>query len=258
MTNQTNDSFIYSAYAQSVSAAFNNTFLSDAPSAALGVTGGKVSHSKRNISFSLGSAGFLKIGSAAASVSGERVGDHFVSQATARVENFNFSDMVTADLLVATVTSRYPVAHNETRKALAAPDYLPSHFSIDGSEVKGLKINGQELDLVLDDPDGKEEFVVANTAAHRVYVYKGFKTPIRLERFGHISFGSKLKYGGKVILTTFQIDLDNNGHILRVPQPQADAPQAFEFHADGTDGGGNVSGVMACSNGKNGYPSPHG
>ena len=243
MANQNNNSFIYSAYAQSISAVFNDIFLEDGPSAALPVTGGRIIHSKKNIHFPLGT-GFLQIGNASAFVRGSRVGSHFVSVATATVEHFNFSDVVTADLMVATVTSRYPVVSAPT-ESVAAADYLPSHFSIEGSKINGLKINGGEtLNLVLDDPDGMKEFMLTNTRATQVYVYKGFQKPIPLEKFGQISFGSKLQYGGKVILTTFQIDLGTTGQTTDDLQPLDNQP-------DNT-GGNTVTGPTSCSNGKNG------
>jgi len=237
--------FIYSAYAQSIGATLEKptkTFLTDGPGASLPITGGYISHTKEALHFAVGAAEIVRVGRASATVLGEERDDHFVSSAIATVEKLNILDIVTADRVVAKVTSLFPKRLEDvdtSRKGfrrnpafLSDPegDYHPAHFFISGSHFDNLKINGVCYDCKLESPEEEEAgFMVMNSESKRELIFKGEhhqKIPIRL--FGTVHLGEKFKYGGKVVLSMIRVELG--------------CPQS-----------GSVSAANASANGKNGY-----
>ncbi len=228
MRKQETERFIYSAYAQSIGATLDSplpAFLDDAPSAALPITGGQVAHAKEGIRLNLGTAEIIKVGRASARVLGERSGEFYLSLATATLEKLNILDVVTADRVVAKVTSLYPVRRGSDRpprrpalqSVLASlegkgdgreeeGDLHPAKFFISGSHFDNLKIDGKPYDCVLDQPEHEEGFMVRNTQATWTSIFKDCG-PIHIEQFGTIHLGEKYMYGGKVILNMFRVEL---------------------------------------------------
>ena len=80
--------YTYSTYANSVGALLHEplkAFLSDAPSAALPVTGGLVSQTKENIRFNVASTDVIRVGRASSTVFGELQKNQFISMASSTV-----------------------------------------------------------------------------------------------------------------------------------------------------------------------------
>jgi hypothetical protein len=222
--------FIYSAYANSISAVHTKpmaAFMTDAPSAALGVSGGLVSQTKENLTFNLGTAEIIRVGRASAKVLGERTDDgkqeYYISVATATVEKLNILDVVTADRVVAKVTSVFPVNQQYEAKDTSLH---PAKFSISGSHFDNFKINGEPYNCVLNDGEKEPSFQVKNGELRQTYIFTEKHRQIYVEQFGMIHMGEKYMYGGRVILSMFRIDL-------------------------GCPDGGCQTGPVACTNGRN-------
>ncbi len=217
-------------------------FLTDAPGASLPITGGHISQTKEALHFTIGTAEILRVGRATATVLGEERDDYFISSAIATVEKLNILNIVTADRVVAKVTSAFPKKPKDgdatsqgfrPSRIFEAPvpegNYHPSHFFVSGSHFDNLKIDGKPYDCEFERPEDEAGFMVMNTESTRELIFKGEhhqKVPIR--QFGMVHLGEKFKYGGKVILSMIRVELG--------------CPQ---------DGSASVA--NACANGKNGY-----
>jgi len=221
--------FIYSAYAQSIGGIVHKplkAFLSDAPGVALPVTGGVFSQTKENVYFKADGREIFRVGRASASVLGERRDDHYLTAATAVVEKLNILDILTADRVVAKVTSLYPVIE-PTGRDQEEGGMHPAHFFISGSHFDNLKIDGKPYECLLDPPEREEGFMVKSGEATRTPIFKEECRQIHIHQFGTIHLGEKFMYGEKVILSMFRIEL-------------------------GCPNEGPIPGPTACSNGKNG------
>jgi len=198
--------FIYSAYAQSIGGVLSKpltTFLTDGPSASLPVIGGLVAHEKEDVRFKIGSAEVLRVGRAAASVSGQTSTQGFLSVATATVEKLNILDVVTADRVVAKVTSLY--------------SGRSSKFFISGSHFENLRIDGKpfECDYRCEETNSFDavlsarELVVSRPWKCKFSDCEGKENDscqIYVEQFGTIHLGEKIIYGDKVILSMIRIE----------------------------------------------------
>jgi len=204
--------YTYSTYAHSVGALLHEpskAFLSDAPSAALPPTGGRISHTKENIRFNLSPTQTLTVGRASSVVSGELDNGQFTSVATCTVEQLNIRDLITADAIVGKVTSLFPAT--PAQKTGLDPALHPAKFYTSGSYFKNLKIDGKPHTLTpnpkYSDPDG---FSIPK--ADRVPMERLFGVPaqeIYIPQFGTIYLGEVVIYGSKIILTMLRVELDS-------------------------------------------------
>ncbi len=218
------DQFIYSAYAHSIGAIHRRPIaasLTDAPSAALPISGGLISRVQDDIRFNIGTSEVISVKRASAKVSGERHDSHYVSHATATVEKLNILDVVTADRVVARVTSVFPA---DPKEELDRSDFHPSSFFISGSYFDNLKIDGKSYDCQREEEETSDGFKIRRDEASRGYIFEESCCAIPVEQFGVIYLGEIFKYGGKMILSMFRVEL-------------------------GCPNSGTVSGPVACTNG---------
>jgi hypothetical protein len=198
--------FIFSAYANSAGAAATEplkAFFSDAPCAALPVTGGLISQVKENMEFRIGAARILSIGRATSTVLGESRGGEHVSLATSTVEKLNILDVVTADAVVSRVTSVYPATwQNDDR------DVHPARFYVAGSHFDNLKVDGR---LIQGDAESRfkpdDGFAVNRNEAGREFLFSHPCREIFIPEFGTIHLGEVDIYSAKIILTMLRVEL---------------------------------------------------
>lgn len=224
MQNTDSKRFIFSAYANSVSAVIHEpvkAFLSDAPCAAIPVTGGLISQSRENISFRIESQEVLRVGRASATVLAERRKDHYVTLATSTVENLNILDVITADAVVSRITSVYPADNQGT-------GLRQSRFYFAGPHFHNLKIGGELIDATMlerptddktgddkggDDKGGddkrgnsKDGFLISDLGfSHGSLFSKKFRD---IPQFGTIHIGKfDVLYNAKIVLTMLRVEL---------------------------------------------------
>ncbi len=223
--------FVYSAYAQSIGAILHKplpAFLTDGPSAALPISGGLISRVQEDIHFNIGTSEIMRVKRASAKVSGERADGYYISLATATIERLNILDVVTADRVVAKVTSLFPV---DPKEDLERGDSYPSRFFISGSYFDNLKIDGKPYDCPREEKETPNGFRIKRGEASRGHIFDESCRAIPVEQFGIIYLGEIFKYGGKVILSMFRAEL-------------------------GCPDGGTVPGPTACTNGSKGLKTP--
>ncbi len=198
------DRFIYSAYAHSIGVALDKplkTFLTDAPSVALPVTGGFMAQAKETTHFHIDSAHIVSAGRTSASVLGERRDDHYVSMATATVEKLNILDMITADRIVVKVTSVYPVDKRDQGVS------HPASFDISGSHFDNLRIDGTYKDCAMPAKETPGPFSASNIEGGVEPIFGKDHCGIHIPQFGIIHLGERFMYAGKVILSMLRVEL---------------------------------------------------
>jgi hypothetical protein len=200
--------FIFSAYANTVSAVLQQpakAFLSDAPTAAIPITGGLSSHSKENISLRIESHEVLRAGRVSATVLAEQRGDQYVTLATTTVERLNILDVITADAVVSRVTAVYPAGDNRQ----ANPKLHKARFYLIGSHIDSLKIAGDPEDLEMKSPyASKDGFLIDNSPELKHGSLFGQDSAGKtVSQFGTIHFGDVDIYSAKVVLTMLRVEL---------------------------------------------------
>lgn len=244
MNNVQKHKYTYSTYANSVGALVDQplkAFLSDAPSAALPVTGGLISQTKENIRFNVGSAEIMRVGRASSTVFGELRGEpgneHFLSMASSTVENLNILDIITADAIVSKVTSVSPPPPGQLEGC--GPDSHPAQFYTGGSHFENLKINGTPYNFAANPEfSGGDGFQIKKSGVRRERLFmacpKAIDCPkkdfvsslllpasgkpwvtapdesdgyIHIPQFGAIHLGEVVIYGSKIILTMLRVEL---------------------------------------------------
>ncbi len=209
MSKTETDVFIFSAGANAMGGTIekpSKAFLTDTPSAALPVTGGLLSQTKEGIAFKIETLEILRIGRASATVLGEKRGDHFITLATATVENLNILDVITADRIVSRVTSIYPAG--KKGEELLEKGWAPSEFCFAGSHFDNLRIDGKHYDCR---PAHPKEAVASERAGHcRVKKADYLNTEcqvVPVHEFGTVHLGDLVIYGGRATLTMLRIEL---------------------------------------------------
>lgn len=190
--------FIYSAYATSIGAALykpSTAFLTDGPSAALPTTGGLICSVQEDVRFAIGSSEIIRVRRASAKVSGQKSDHHYISQATATVEKLNILNVLTADRVVAKVTSVYSTGNESSR------------FFLSGSHFDNLKIDGKFYDCQLEREETQDGFMLEKACHSCSHIFKSNYQRIQVEQFGAIHLGEIFQYGGKVILNMFRAEL---------------------------------------------------
>lgn len=211
MQNTNDKRFIFSAYANTVSAVLQEpakAFLSDAPSAAIPTTGGLSSHSKENISLMIESHEVLRAGRISATVLAEQRGDNYVTLATSTVEDLNILDVITADVVVSRIVSVFP-ADGSRPKGCATDDHK-ALFHLARSRFENLKIDGKLRQCELDSKFGKEAgFFIKQCEEEPVRgsLFAEGCTEFQIQHFGAIRVGQIDAYSGKVVLTMLRIEL---------------------------------------------------
>jgi hypothetical protein len=216
----TNDKrFIFSAYTNSVGAVIHQpvkAFLSDAPCAAIPVTGGLISQSREKISFGVGAQEILRVGRASATVLGERRGDHYVTLATTTVEDLNILDIIKADALVSRVTAVFP-ADGKRLEGCGANDHK-ALFHLTGSRFENLKIDQELIDCKLNPEFPKKDddfftrgkdggFFIKECGAQHASLFAAGCQSKPIAQFGTIRLGQVDATGGKVTLTLLEVKL---------------------------------------------------
>lgn len=218
MQNLENKRFLYSAYSNSIGAVVQEPWqasLLEVPSAAIPVTGGHISHTKEDISFSVGSFELVKIGRASATVLGHKTGSDYSSVSIAKVEKLNILDVITADVIVSRVTSVYPVQpldreNDKKRAPKNQPDdgFHKATFHLGGSHFENLKIDGKLIDCKIDpDPTICQGFKIKKGEANHRSLFGEACQEIQIPQFGTIYLGELDTYGAKVILTMLRVEL---------------------------------------------------
>jgi hypothetical protein len=201
--------FIFSAYANTVSAVLQQpakAFLSDAPSAAIPITGGLSSHSKENTSLRIESHEVLRTGRVSASVVAEQRGNSYVTLATSTVEALNILDVITADAVVSRIVSVFP-ADGDRPEGCGSDDHK-AMFHLARSRFENLKIDGKLIGCELNPTFANEDgfFIKECVVQHDSLFARGCRE-FKIPHFGAIRIGQVDSYGGKVVLTMLRVEL---------------------------------------------------
>ncbi|MBV8571983.1 MAG: hypothetical protein JO319_15300 [Acidobacteriaceae bacterium] len=173
------------------------------------------------------------MGRASARVQGELRGSQYLTVATSTIEKLNILDVITADLIVARVTSIYPVGGYQEA---AKPDANhPSQFYLTGSYFANLNIEGIPKLLNIDPVVVTNPFQVPQTATQRTFAFRDASTPntpmpdpfMTISQFGTIYAGEIDIFGSRVTLTMLRLCL-------------------------GSPDSGNVAVATCCTNGHEG------
>jgi hypothetical protein len=201
--------YIFSAYSNSVGATLHKplkAFLSDAPCAALPITGGLISQVKEHIEFTVNSLAILRVGRASATVLGERRKHHYVSLATSTVDKLNILDVITADAIVSRVTSVYPVV--KTPEGGEAVQVREPRYYLAGSHFDNLKLDGKPIQYEREPSFQSENgFSIQTTEVRRSGLFINPPHEISVAQFGSVHLGEVNIYGGKIILTMLRVEL---------------------------------------------------
>ena len=209
MQNENAQQFIFSAYANTVSAVLQQpakAFLSDAPSAAIPTIGGLSSHSKDNTSLMIESHEVLRTGRVSASVMAEQRGNNFLTLATSTVEALNILDVVTADAVVSRIVSVFPADGN--RPEGCDSDDHKAMFHLARSRFENLKIDGRPVGCEPNPTFANEDgFFIKECVVHHDWLFGRNCREFKIPHFGTVHVGQVDSYGGKVILTMLRVEL---------------------------------------------------